>query len=392
MIPVSEARRLIDENCRRSRGETLPLIEALDRALFEDVLSPIDTPPFDQSAVDGYAFTFSDWKKKHRMDVPGEVQAGNVYGTEIKSAQAIRIFTGAPLPKGLDTVVMQEKVEVQGEQVMIRDEMLVGGANVRKQGSQTKAGDIALKKGHRMTPASISFLAGLGIVEVPVFALPQIRIIVTGKELVSPGNKIKDGQIYESNSFALRTALRAMGMATVAVEVVPDDEQAIMKAIRSALDADIVILTGGASVGQYDLVPSSLEKCGVKKVFHKVKQKPGKPFYFGTYVDVLVFGLPGNPAAVLSCFYEYITPAIGRFTGRQYQKRLKMILAHDFQRKPGLTQFMKGKTKGNTVFILDHQESYLMNSFSHADALVELDENREVLTKGDLVDVLMILY
>jgi len=392
MIPVSEARRLIDENCKRSRGEILPLIDALDRALFEDVLSPIDTPPFDQSAVDGYAFTFSDWKKKRGMDVPGEVQAGNVYEREIKPAQAIRIFTGAPVPKGLDTVVMQEKVEVVGDQVMIRDEMLIEGANVRKQGSQTRTGDIVLKKGHRMTPASISFLASLGIVEVPVFALPQIRIIVTGTELVSPGSKIKDGQIYESNSFALRTALRAMGITTVAVEVVSDDEQAIMKAIRAALDSDIVILTGGASVGQYDLVPSSLEKCGVKKVFHKVKQKPGKPFYFGTYVDVLVFGLPGNPAAVLSCFYEYITPAIGRFTGRQYQKRLKMILAHDFQRKPGLTQFMKGKTKGNTVFILDHQESYLMNSFSHADALVELDENREVLTKGDLVDVLMILY
>lgn len=392
MISVSEARKLIDENCKGGRSEVLRLIDALDRALSDDVVSPIDTPPFHQSAVDGYAFSFKDWDRKSKLEVAGEVQAGNVFTAEIKPRQAIRIFTGAPVPAGLDTVVMQEKVEVQGDQMIIKDPVLVAGANVRLQGSQTKIGDVVLKKSHRLTPASISFLASLGITEVPVFAHPHIRIIVTGKELVAPGGIIHEGQIFESNSFALKTALKAMGISPVSVEIVEDDEALIMEAITRALDSDIVILTGGASVGLYDLVPSSLAKCGVKEIFHKVKQKPGKPFYFGTYGDVLVFALPGNPAAVLSCFYEYITPAIGKFTGRQYHKRLKMILAHDFQRKPGLTQFMKGKTKANTVFILDHQESYLMNSFAHADALVELEEDREVILKGDLVNVLMILF
>ena len=391
MIPVAEARKLIDDNCRGGREEVLRLIDALDRALAHDVISPLDTPPFHQSAVDGYAFRFKDWDRKTGLEVPGEVQAGNVYTAEIKSGHAVRIYTGAPIPDGLDTVIMQEKVEVQGSFIYITDQLIGAGSNVRLQGSQTKVGDVVLKKGHRMSPASISFLASLGITEIPVFANPYISIVVTGKELINPGEKIEGGQIFESNSFALGTALRAMGISPVSVEIVEDDESAIMKAISHALTSDILILTGGASVGLYDLVPSSLEKCGVKKVFHKVKQKPGKPFYFGTYNDTLVFALPGNPAAVLSCFYEYITPAIGRFTGRQYQKRLKMILAHDFQKKPGLTQFMKGKTKGNTVFILDHQESYLMNSFAHADALVELEENREVMLKGDLVNVLMIL-
>lgn len=392
MISVSEARKLIDENCKGGRSEVLRLIDALDRALSDDVVSPMDTPPFHQSAVDGYAFSFKDWDGKSKLEVAGEVQAGNVFTAEIKPRQAIRIFTGAPVPAGLDTVVMQEKIEVQGDQMTIKDPLLVAGANVRLQGSQTKIGDVVLKKSHRLTPASISFLASLGITEVPVFAHPHIRIIVTGKELVAPGGIIHEGQIFESNSFALKTALKAMGISPVSVEIVEDDEALIMEAITRALDSDIVILTGGASVGLYDLVPSSLAKCGVKEIFHKVKQKPGKPFYFGTYGDVLVFALPGNPAAVLSCFYEYITPAIGKFTGRQYHKRLKMILAHDFQRKPGLTQFMKGKTKANTVFILDHQESYLMNSFAHADALVELEEDREVILKGDLVNVLMILF
>ncbi|MDZ4748337.1 MAG: molybdopterin molybdotransferase MoeA [Saprospiraceae bacterium] len=390
MITVSEARKLISDHSRGNREEVLPLIDALDRALSADIVSPVDTPPFHQSAVDGYAFSYSDWDKKVGVEIAGEVQAGTVYNGHIGS-KGVRIFTGAPLPSGLDTVVMQEKVELTGGLIMIRDEMILAGSNVRLQGSQTKAGDIVLKKGHRMTPASISFLASLGIIQVTVYALPRIRIIVTGKELVQPGGHLGGGQIFESNSFALRSALQAMDITPVSVEIVADDEDAIVHAIQAALDADLLILTGGASVGEYDLVPSSLERCGVKKVFHKVKQKPGKPFYFGTFDNVLVFGLPGNPAAVLSCFYEYITPAIGKFTGRQYQKRLKMILAHDFQRKPGLTQFMKGKTKGNTVFILDHQESYLMNSFSHADALVELEEERDVITKGELVDVLMIL-
>ena len=392
MIPVSEARKLIDENCRGSRKEVLRLIDALDRALSDDVVSPIDTPPFDQSAVDGYAFNFNGVHAQNMLEVAGEVQAGNVFTQPVSSAQAIRIFTGAPVPHGLDTVVMQEHVDVDGPQIKIKNQALERGANVRLRGSQTKVGDVVLKKGHRMTPASISFLASLGITEVSVFAQPHVRIIVTGKELVAPGGTLLEGQIFESNSLALKTALRAMGISHVAVEVVEDDPVLIKDAIRGALDADIVILTGGASVGLYDFVPSSLEACGVKKVFHKVKQKPGKPFYFGTYGDVLIFALPGNPAAVLSCFYEYITPAIGHFTGRQYQKRLKMILAHDFYKKPGLTTFMKGKTKGNTVFILDHQESYLMNSFAHADALVELEEDREVIQKGDLVNVLMILF
>lgn len=392
MIPVAEARKLIDDHCRGHRMEVLRLIDALDSALAADVVSPIDTPPFHQSAVDGYAFAFAAWSPQKWLEVIGEVQAGNTFSEPVPGGEAVRIFTGAPVPKGCDTVVMQEHVEVEGNRILIKQPNLDRGANVRLRGSQTKVGDVVLKKGHRMTPASISFLASLGITEVTVFAQPHVRIIVTGKELVAPGGTLQEGQIFESNSLALKTALSAMGISPVSVEIVEDEPERIKEAITLALESDIVIVTGGASVGLYDFVPASLEACGVKKIFHKVKQKPGKPFYFGTYGDVLVFALPGNPAAVLSCFYEYITPAIGRFTGRQYQKRLKMILAHDFWKKPGLTTFMKGKTKGNTVFILDHQESYLMNSFAHADALVELEEDREVIQKGDLVNVLMILF
>jgi len=303
----------------------------------------------------------------------------------------MRIFTGAQVPAVMDTVVMQERVELRGKEIEINDPLLFAGSNVRLKGSQTKSGSLALAKGHLMTPASISFLASLGVAIVQVYDKPKVRIIVTGKELVHPGGVLKQGMIYESNSAGLVAALHVLGISALSVEVIDDDEMAIMRAINRTIDADILILTGGASVGDYDFVPSALEKCGVQKVFHKVKQKPGKPFYFGVENQTLVFGLPGNPAAVLSCFYQYIVPVIENFTDRQYGAKRKLSLAESFKKKPGLTHFMKGKTDGGTVRILESQESYLMNSFAHADCLIELEEEKEVFAAGDIVNVLMII-
>src|SRR6187431_207074 len=324
MIPVQEARQLIAEKCMPSRKEEVELIHSVGMVLAEDVYSPIDTPPFDQSAVDGYAFSFSQWNQKGPLTIVGEIPAGHVAHEKMKAHQTMRIFTGAHVPSGMDTVVMQEKVEVLGNELHIKDPQLVGGSNVRLKGSQTKAGTLALPKGHLLTPASISFLASLGIAIVQVYELPRVRIIVTGKELVLAGAILKAGMIYESNSAGLTAALKMLGITPLSVEVIDDDERAIMRAINRTIDADILILTGGASVGDYDFVPSALEKCGVQKVFHKVKQKPGKPFYFGVENQTLVFGLPGNPAAVLSCFYQYIVPVIENFTVRQYGAKRKL--------------------------------------------------------------------
>jgi molybdopterin molybdotransferase len=241
-----------------------------------------------------------------------------------------------------------------------------------------------------VTPASISFLASLGIGTVSVFDKPRVRIIVTGKELVPSGVALKEGKIYESNSAGLTAALKMCGIIPLSMEVIDDDETAIRHAINRASDSDIVILTGGASVGDYDFVPSSLEKCGVQKVFHKVRQKPGKPLYFGVENQTLFFGLPGNPAAVLSCFYQYIIPAISSFTRRTYGEGRKMTLTVAYKKKPGLTHFLKAKTDGDRVVILESQESYLMNSFALADCLIELEEDKEIFTAGDIVNVLMI--
>jgi len=390
MITVSDARKLIQENSIPSKIESQKLDNVRGRVLAEDVHSIIDTPPFNQSAMDGYAFSYKLWDGKSSLNVIGEIQAGNYSSDKIKPFEAIRIYTGAALPSGADTVVMQENVISSENMIKIIDEQLIIGSNVRLMGSQLKKGEVALHKGHILTPASISFLAGNGINNVKIYSNPKVSIIVTGKELVQPGNPVTQGKIFESNSFGIKAALNQLNIEPVSTEVLDDNETEIVKAVNKQMQSDILIISGGVSAGNYDLVSSALEKCGIGKVLHKVKQKPGKPFYFGKLNHTLVFGLPGNPAAALTCFYEYIVPAISSITKINYFKNANMPLGNDFRKKPGLTYFLKGKTSMMHVNILNNQESYMMNSFAMADCIIELDEEKEYVKKGDLVNIIMI--
>ncbi len=359
--------------------------------LAEPCFSLVDTPPFNQAAMDGYAFSFDTWDKKSKLILTGEVQAGSFLSEKIIPPEAIRIFTGAPVPPGADTVVMQEKVIVTGDSIEIKDEKLYKGSNVRLRGSQSKKEELILNTGQLLSPGAISFLAGTGINKVTVYARPSVSILVTGNELVKPGTQLPEGKIYESNSFGLAAALKQLDIIPASVETADDHEEAIAYAFEKCKQPDIIITTGGVSVGNYDLVTAALEKCGVKKIFHKVKQKPGKPFYFGTREESLVFALPGNPAAVLTCFYEYIVPAISSFTRKEYFKILKLPLANDYTKKKELTYFLKGQITSGRVSVLANQESYLMNSFAFADCLIELNEDKELFKAGELVTVQMII-
>ena len=391
MIDVTEAKKLILENCNELKTETVTLLEATGCTLAETVLSPIDSPPFHQSAVDGYAFIYDNQNKNNELVIKGEIQAGNFSSLILNPTETIRIYTGAPIPDGADTVVMQEKVGIIGNKISIKDDLLLKGSNVRIQGSQIKRGESALKQGQLLMPPGISYLSGIGITHVKVFSKPAISIIATGKELIKAGGVLTKGKIFESNAIGLESALLQINIKPISVEIVDDSEEELIKAIKHQLNSDIIILTGGVSVGDYDLVPAALEKCGVNKIFHRVKQKPGKPFYFGMYNKTLVFALPGNPAAVMCCFYEYVVDAISTYTKKRYFKKLALPLAEDFNKKSGLTFFLKGKTEQQKVTILENQESYLLNSFAVADCLVELEEEKEEFKKGDWVKIKMII-
>lgn len=389
MISVDEAKDIVRSNIEPLPPVTIPLEQASGYVLAENIYASIDIPAFPQSSMDGYALSFNDYMPGKRFEIAGEVPAGVNRAFGDLSDKVIRIFTGAPVPEGADTVVMQEKVTVENTSLFILDEQLAKGSNVRPKGSEIKAGALALASGTFLSPAALGFLAGIGIWEVKVYAKPRITIIVTGKELQTPEKPLLPGQVYESNSITIKAVLDQLHIEDVGVVLVDDDLNILESALENALvTSDVVLLTGGISVGDYDFVLQATEYCGVKKLFHKIKQRPGKPLFFGKKGAKVVFGLPGNPSSVLTCFYEYVTPAIEQLTFRKSIISVEQLpLTKALTKKTGLTHFLKGLHNGKTVSSLDAQESYRLSSFARANCLIVLEENKEHFSEGDMVEV-----
>lgn len=389
LLSVQEAKALITAHTALLPSITIPLEKALGKVLAASIYSPVSIPAFEQSAMDGYAFRYDAWQQQP-LHIAGEMPAGATVPLTITDGQAARIFTGAPLPAGADTVVMQEKVRVNDNKLIIDDTELQPGSNVRGIGAEIRAGELALPNGALLTPAAIGFLAGMGIHEVAVYPAPVITIIVTGDELQKPGTSLEYGQVYESNSFTLRTALQQMQIGPVTVMTAEDDFDILLQTVAEALSAsDMVLITGGVSVGNYDYVAEALETCGVTRIFHKLRQKPGKPLYFGKRDEQLIFGLPGNPSSVLTCFYEYVYTCIREQMG--YPKPalpvMQMRLLNDYHRKPGLTQFLKGYWDGEGVRVLQAQESFRMHSFAVGNCLIVVPEEAGDILNGQMVTV-----
>lgn len=389
-ISVTEAKKRIVEHVALLPPVEIPLAEAGGMVLAKDICSEVDMPPFHQSAMDGYAVRFDDLASGLPLRVIGAIPAGTFPSLPLNAGEAARIFTGAPVPEGADTVVMQELVATNGDQIRVEDLLLQRGGNVRPRASQTRKGDVAMPAGERLSPGAVGFLAGLGVEKVRVYAKPRIALLITGNELAPPGSPLQPGQVYESNSFTLSAALRELRIEPALVFRSEDDERRIAECVKTALEScDMLLVTGGISVGDHDLVKKVLDACGVETVFYKVKQRPGKPLFFGKKDRVLVFGLPGNPASVLTCFYQYVAPAIRQMTGGATPalRAQTRALAKDFTKKEGLTFFLKGRLDGDLVLPLNAQESYRMNSFAEADCLIVLDEHRTAYRAGEPVEV-----
>ncbi|HLP35788.1 gephyrin-like molybdotransferase Glp [Lacibacter sp.] len=385
MITVAEAKHIISNNVTALNPVTVSLLQARGKVLAADIFATVDIPAFPQSAMDGYAFAFDDLQKELVID--GEMAAGSSSAIEVVTGKAIRIFTGAPVPAGADTVVMQEKVRTEMGVLIIEDDKLQRNSNVRPIGSEIKAGELALPKGSLLTAAAIGFLAGIGSTEVSVIPDPVISIILTGNELQEPGKPLSYGQVYESNSFGLTAALESLHFPVHRIYKAEDDPEVLTAILQQALhESNLVLLTGGVSVGDYDFVLRAANTCGVVQQFHKIKQRPGKPLFFGTKGDKLVFGLPGNPSSVLTCFYEYVTEALSLQTKRPLQlKTVQTVLAAACKKAPGLTHFQKAYYDGQRVLPLTAQESYKLNSFATANCLLQLDGEKEEYEANDPV-------
>jgi len=389
MISVAAAKEKIINNVVPLTPVKSMLHLAAGKVLAEDVYSATDIPSFNQSSMDGYAFSFDDWKTNQSLKINGEIAAGDNVVTYISPGSAVRIFTGAAVPPGADTVVMQEKIKIENGHLIISDETMVKGLNVRLKGFEIKAGELAMKNNSLLTPAAIGFLAGVGITEIAAYPYPSVSIIVTGNELQVPGNTLQAGQLYESNSFSLSAALKLMHFTEVKIYKVEDSLEKITEVLNNSLQkSDVVFLTGGISVGDYDFVLQAATACGVEKLFHKVKQRPGRPLYAGKKENKLIFGLPGNPASVLTCFYEYAEPALKKMILQKTSVQIKnALLAEPFKKAAGLTHFLKGYYDGSIVTALNAQESYRLSSFAQANCLIKIDEATIACEKGELVEI-----
>lgn len=390
MISVEEAKNLVLCNVDKQKKILLDIHVALNYFLADDIIAGFSIPLFNQSAMDGYAFKFKD--ANQTLKVVDTIPAGDVRKIDIKDGEAVRIFTGSKVPDSCDTVVMQELTDVFDSQLKVKDIGLKLGGNVRKKGNQIKVGDVALKKGTLITPAAIGFLATLGITQVMVYSLPKVCVIATGSELVKLGQPLKEGQIYESNTHMLNAAIQQLGISPI-IYVVKDDVIETECLIKEALEGnDFLILSGGISVGDYDFVKESLLKNQVKEVFYKIKQKPGKPLFYGQKGEKNIFALPGNPAAALNCFYMYVYPAIQLMIGANepFLPMIKLPLENKYVKKEGRAHFLKAKLSGNTVKLLEGQDSDALQSFALANVLVYIPAEKIIIEQHELVDVYLL--
>lgn len=390
VISVTEAKKTIANNTKSLDVAILQLHEAFGLTLSIDVIAAIDIPAFAQSSMDGYAFNFNDIT--NALNISGEIAAGANTPLQINTGEAARIFTGAPLPEGADTVVMQEKIIIENNKLIIKDDALQQFSNVRAKGAEVKAGTIAMAAGTHLTAAAIGFLAGIGITHVAVYPPPVITIIITGNELQIPGNALQFGQVYEASSVMLTAALQKVGVKSIISIKVKDDKEALKHSLAKALQqSDIVLLTGGVSVGDYDFVVEVARACGIEQRFHKIKQRPGKPLFFGTKEAKQIFGLPGNPSSSLVCFYEYVLPMIeGMMRQQNSVIVLKARLTHNYPKAAGLTHFLKATYSNGNVTPLHAQESFRLHSFAQANCLIVLKEENENYKAGDEVEVHLI--
>ncbi len=391
MVSVQEAQSLIQTTVPVLQQEQKKLSNAVGQVLAQDVLSPLSLPPFRQSSMDGYALHHADITHAGTsLPVVAESRAGSDVPQALQRGTAVHILTGAPVPEGATAVVMKEKVERTGNEAAIQQFPVQEGQNVRSIGQQIQKNDLAMPQGTYLTPGSVGFLAGMNVQTVEVYRRPKVGILVTGDELVQPGNgDLRFGQIYESSSSMLEAVLRAEGITEIEVRYVLDNEAATIAALRDLTEKnDVVLSTGGVSVGDYDFVGIALREIGVETVFYKVRQRPGKPLFFGRNDDTIIFALPGNPASTLVCYYEYVLPALRLMSGRNdcFLPKIKLPITHAFSFQGERDEFLKAIATTDAVTPLDGQESFVLRSFAIANALIYLPASQNSVQPGDLVE------
>ncbi|HTY62273.1 MAG TPA: gephyrin-like molybdotransferase Glp [Acidobacteriota bacterium] len=398
MISVEEALEILLSNLPERKMERVPFQEALGRVLAEELVATCDIPPFNRSSMDGFAVRAVDVKNPPvELDVIGESRAGGGIPPGLKAGEAVAIMTGAPVPEGADAVEVIEQCELVAGGKKIRVLRPVQSKdNIAPQASEAKAGSVAITAGHRVGPAEIAVMATFGYSRVNVYGQPSVAIFATGDELVEVDATPQPDQIRNSNAYCLASQLRLMGLRADYLGIVRDDREELRRAMLAGLERDVLIITGGVSMGEYDFVRDVFQDLELEILFSKVAIKPGKPTVFARKGNKLVFGLPGNPISALITFECFVRPALGRLCGMTAPElpRMKGELQADMRQSPGRTAFMPAwvtwQDDGWKVEPLKWKSSADIIGFTGANATFIFPKNRDLLRRGEIVEIMLL--
>ncbi len=395
ILPDEALKRIFDTISTITETESIPVRETLGRVLATNITSEINVPSGRNSAMDGYAINATDLPSEgtNTLKLIGSSFAGKPSDIKLKKGECVRIMTGAIMPDGSDTVVMQEIAEVSGNHISIGVETKPGN-NVREAGEDLAIGDLVLEKGMKLTPADIGLLASLGLAEVNVFRKLRVAFFSTGDELRSVGEKLDNGAIYDSNRYTLYGMLTRLGVDMIDMGVVKDDRELMDKAFLEATgNSDVLITSGGVSVGEADYVKETLLKHG-EVDFWKVAMKPGRPLTFGKIDSTYFFGLPGNPVSVMVTFYQFVQPALKKMVGERSTMpvMMKVPCISKLKKRPGRVEYQRGileqdKTGRMVVRKTGVQGSGILRSMADANCFIVLSLDNNGVNPDDLVDV-----
>jgi molybdopterin molybdotransferase len=381
MISEAEARSRILESIQPLLSRRVGLGQALDCFAAENYVARIPLPAFDNSAMDGYAVVASSCASAKQLRLIGEQPAGVDRSLRVAAGEAVRIFTGAPIPSGADAVVMQEDVTRDGDNIVIDTEVAPGDF-IRGRGCDLTEGQKILERGERIRPTTSALLASQGFAELEVGGEVEAAIISTGDEIVGPGTKTKPGQIYDSNTVLLDGLLRRLGVTTRSVEHCPDEEKALTAAIKRGKSSRVLIISGGVSVGEHDLVRPVVQSLGGQIDIWRVAVKPGKPFLFGSIGDCALFGLPGNPVSAFVTFLKFVRPAILKMMGAGDDEldlpRIAARLTIDLRNDGDRAHYFRGQLKSGGFAPVGRQESHALFGLSRSNALLHLAPGENV--------------
>ncbi|CAM2899572.1 bifunctional molybdopterin-guanine dinucleotide biosynthesis adaptor protein MobB/molybdopterin molybdotransferase MoeA [Vibrio diazotrophicus] len=394
-LSVEQGRQAILERVQTLTDiETTELPSAYNRVLARDITSPVNVPSYRNSAMDGFAIRGDDLNREH-YQVVAEIMAGDSYANVVEHGQAVKIMTGAAVPQGADTVIMREQASVTGETVTFGSATIKAGQNVRQAGEDLAIGQNVFSIGQRLSSPEIGMLASLGMNLAPVYRKLKVAIFSTGNEVQAPGTPASESHIFDSNRYTLMGLLAHLGFETIDLGIIEDDEQSMMNALNNASQsADVVLTSGGVSVGDADFIKSALESLGTIE-FWRINMRPGRPLAFGKINNTPIFGLPGNPVAVMVSFINFVEPALRKMQGEVNWNPLKVpaVATEDLRSRQGRTEFTRGIYSFNelgqlTVKSTGKQGSGILRSMSEANCLIEISPAVDTVKVGESVTII----